>query len=102
MLITGACFHDVEAKASRKTASMQFPVNLTISPYLESDDTIQGVIVLIKNMSLIRELEEQQRPSDHLTNLGALAVGLAHEIRNPLGGIRGSAQLLKQDIKKFC
>ena len=48
-------------------------------------------------MSLIRELEEQQRPADHLTNLGALAMGLAHEIRNPLGGIRGSAQLLRYD-----
>ena len=100
VLVTGACFHDVEAKGARKTAAIQFPVNLTISPYLESDDTIQGVIILIKNMSLIRELEEQQRPSDHLNNLGALAMGLAHEIRNPLGGIRGSAQLLKQDIKK--
>lgn len=100
VLVTGACYHDVEAKGARKTASIQFPVNLTLSPYLESDDSIQGVIILIKNMSLIRELEEQQRPADHLTNLGALAMGLAHEIRNPLGGIRGSAQLLRHDIKK--
>jgi len=100
VLVTGACFHDLEATGTRKTTSTQFPVNLTLSPYLEADDTIQGVIILIKNMSLIRELEEQQRPSDHLTNLGALEMGLAHEIRNPLGGIRGSAQLLKQEIKK--
>ncbi len=100
VLVTGACYHDVEANGARKTAAIQFPVNLTLSPYLESDDSIQGVIILIKNMSLIRELEEQQRPADHLTNLGALAMGLAHEIRNPLGGIRGSAQLLRHDIKK--
>ncbi|MEK9629193.1 MAG: ATP-binding protein [Nitrospinota bacterium] len=100
VLVSGACYHDVEANGARKTAAIQFPVSLTISPYLESDDSIQGVIILIKNMSLIKELEEQQRPSDHLTNLGALAMGLAHEIRNPLGGIRGSAQLLRNDIKK--
>ena len=100
VLVTGASYHDVEANGARKTAAIQFPVNLTLSPYLESDDTIQGVIILIKNMSLIRELEEQQRPADHLNNLGALAMGLAHEIRNPLGGIRGSAQLLRQDIRK--
>ena len=74
VLVTGACFHDLEATGTRKTTSTQFPVNLTLSPYLEADDTIQGVIILIKNMSLIRELEEQQRPSDHLTNLGALAM----------------------------
>ena len=100
VLETGACYHDVEAKGERKTASGQFPVNLTISPYLESDDSIEGAIILVKNMSLIRELEEQQRPADHLNNLGTLAMGLAHEIRNPLGGIRGSAQLLRHDIKK--
>ena len=100
VLITGACFHDVEAKGTRKIGSTQFPVNLTISPYLESDGAIHGVIILIKNMSLIQELEEQQRPSDHLTKLSTLSMGLAHEIRNPLGGICGSAQLLKQDIKK--
>ena len=100
VLETGACYHDVEAKGERKTASVEFPVNLTLSPYLESDDSIQGAIILVKNMSLIRELEQQQRPADHLNNLGTLAVGLAHEIRNPLGGIRGSAQLLRHDIKK--
>jgi two-component system, NtrC family, nitrogen regulation sensor histidine kinase GlnL len=100
VLATGASYHDVEANGARKTTAIQFPVNLTLSPYLESDDNIQGVIILIKNMSLIRELEEQQRPADHLNNLGALAMGLAHEIRNPLGGIRGSAQLLHQDIRK--
>lgn len=100
VLITGACYHDVEAKGARKTASSQFPVNLTLSPYLESDDSIQGIVIQVKNMSLIRELEERQRPADHLSNLGALAMGLAHEIRNPLGGIRGSAQLLRQDIRK--
>jgi two-component system, NtrC family, nitrogen regulation sensor histidine kinase GlnL len=102
VLVTGACYHDVEANGARKTAAIKFPVNLTLSPYLESDDTIQGVIILIKNMSLIRELEEQQRPADHLNNLGALAMGLAHEIRNPLGGIRGSAQLLHKDIRKIA
>ena len=100
VLVTGACYHDLEAKGTRKTASVQFPASLTLSPYLESDDSIKGVVILIKNMSLIRELEEQQRPADHLTNLSALAMGLAHEIRNPLGGIRGSAQLLRQDTKK--
>ena len=83
----------------RHTPTPQFPVNLTLSPFLESDDSIQGVVVLIKNMSLIRELEERQRPAGHLNNLAAVAMGMAHEIRNPLGGIRGSAQLLRQEIK---
>jgi two-component system nitrogen regulation sensor histidine kinase GlnL len=99
VLVTGACYHDVEAEGMRNTVSSRFPVNLTLSPFLESDDSIQGVIILVKNMTLIRELEERQRPADHLKNLGTVTMGMAHEIRNPLGGIRGSAQLLRQEIK---
>lgn len=99
VLVTGACYHDVEAEGTRNIPSSRFPANLTLSPFMESDDSIQGVVILIKNMTLIRELEERQRPADHLNNLGEIAMGMAHEIRNPLGGIRGSAQLLRQEIK---
>ncbi len=98
VLTTGACYHDVEAEGARNTPASQFPVNLTLSPFLQSDDSIHGAVVLIKNMSLIRELEERQRPADHLDHLAAVTMGMAHEIRNPLGGIRGSAQLLRQEI----
>jgi two-component system, NtrC family, nitrogen regulation sensor histidine kinase GlnL len=100
VLVTGACYHDVEAEVTRNTPSSRFPANLTLSPFLESDDSIQGVVMLIKNMALIRDLEERQKPADHLNSLGEIAMCIAHEIRNPLGGIRGSAQLLRQEIKK--
>jgi len=99
VLVTGACYHDVEAEGTRNIPSSRFPANLTLSPYLGTDDSIQGVVMLIKNMTLIRELEERQRPTDHLNNMGEVAMGMAHEIRNPLGGIRGSAQLLREEIK---
>ena len=98
VLVTGACYHDVEAEGVRNTPSSRFPVNLTLSPFLETDDSIKGVVVLVKNMSLIREMEERQRPTDHLNRFGEITLGMAHEIRNPLGGIRGSAQLLRQEI----
>jgi two-component system, NtrC family, nitrogen regulation sensor histidine kinase GlnL len=100
VLTTGACYHDVEAEGTQKNNSSRFPTNLTMSPFIDSDDSIQGVVILIKNMTLIRELEEREKPADHLNNLGQIAMGMAHEIRNPLGGIRGSAQLLRQEIKK--
>jgi len=43
-------------------------------------------------------LEEATRQSDHMSTLGVLALGMAHEIKNPLGGIRGSAQLLRDEL----
>jgi two-component system, NtrC family, sensor histidine kinase HydH len=40
---------------------------------------------------------EQMKERDRLAALGQMAAGLAHEIRNPLGAIKGAAQLLKTE-----
>ncbi|MFT7519559.1 MAG: two-component system sensor histidine kinase HydH [Kiritimatiellia bacterium] len=47
--------------------------------------------VVLSNIRAFRELEEAHR----LAALGAMAAGLAHEIRNPLAGIKGAAQFLQ-------
>ena len=44
-------------------------------------------------------IEEQLRRSEKLSTLGEMAAVLAHEIRNPLGSIRGTAEILKDDFK---
>jgi len=53
----------------------------------------------------IIRMEEQLRGAERLSVLGELATVLAHEIRNPLGSIRGTAEILKDDYqpgdKKF-
>jgi two-component system sensor histidine kinase HydH len=50
------------------------------------------VVVAIENSRLYRRLRER----DRLAALGELAAGLAHEIRNPLGAIKASAQYLSE------
>lgn len=44
-------------------------------------------------------IEEQLRRSEKLSTLGEMAAVLAHEIRNPLGSIRGTAEILKDDYQ---
>jgi signal transduction histidine kinase len=46
----------------------------------------------------ILEIEEQLRRADRLSTLGELSAELAHEIRNPLGSIRGTAEILKDGV----
>ena len=44
-------------------------------------------------------IEEQLRRSEKLSTLGEMAAMLAHEIRNPLGSIRGTAEILRDDFR---
>ncbi len=48
---------------------------------------------------LIIEIEEQLRRAERFSALGELSAILAHEIRNPLGSIRGTAEILKDDFR---
>jgi two-component system sensor histidine kinase HydH len=46
----------------------------------------------------LQEAEEAVRRADRLAALGQLAAGLAHELRNPLGTIRASAEMLSHSV----
>ncbi|HEY1338395.1 MAG TPA: ATP-binding protein [Bryobacteraceae bacterium] len=46
----------------------------------------------------IQHAEEAVRRSDRLAALGQLSAGLAHELRNPLGTIKGSAEMLAKSV----
>ena len=47
----------------------------------------------------LQQAQESARRSERLAALGQLSAGLAHEIRNPLGVIKGSAEMLNQKLQ---
>jgi len=95
----GISFHHVEGIGSHKSNSGRFPVNLTFSPLIKDDLEITAGVILIQDTSLLKELQENSQQTEYLSTLSVLSAGMAHEIRNPLSGIRGSAQLLLKDLK---
>lgn len=58
----------------------------------------QGIIVMIRDVTEMRQLQTLAARADRMKTLGEMAAQVAHEIRNPLGGIKGFAALLKRDL----
>jgi two-component system, NtrC family, sensor histidine kinase HydH len=56
-------------------------------------ETLVGQVgVAVQNTRVYAKVKER----DRLAGLGAMAAGLAHEVKNPLGSIKGAAQLLEE------
>jgi len=75
------------------------PVRVSYSPIWGSDGEVQGVALVVQDLSYQKKLEDEARRNETLARLGGLVAGLAHEVKNPLGGIKGAAQLL---AKRFA
>jgi two-component system nitrogen regulation sensor histidine kinase GlnL len=95
---TGITISDHENVVVRSTGRV-IPVAATCYPLLEGNGENIGAILTLKDITYIRELEAAVRQADRLSTLGTLAAGLAHEVKNPLGGIKGAAQLLEHEFE---
>ena len=63
------------------------PLEVTTTPLRGAEGQALGVVAILRDLTPVRQLEEQLRRSDRLAALGTLAAGLAHEIKNPLTSI---------------
>lgn len=95
---TGKSFSDNDLSIRRRDGSI-VPASFTASPLLDEEGKALGTVIVLRDMSRIKALEDDLRRSDRLGIMGTLATGLAHEIKNPLGGIKGAAQLLQEELE---
>ncbi|MGQ0507726.1 MAG: two-component system sensor histidine kinase NtrB, partial [Myxococcaceae bacterium] len=79
----------VETPVGRKT------LGLNVSSLGGSDGAL---LVVFQDLTELRRAETELKRIDHLAALGALSAQLAHEIRNPLASMRGSAQMLGEEL----
>jgi two-component system sensor histidine kinase PilS (NtrC family) len=71
-------------------------LGMTVSPLHEQEEP-HGLVGVFKDLTQIRDLEEEMRRKEWLANLGEMSAGMAHEIRNPLGALAGAMQMLRKD-----
>lgn len=73
-------------------------VGYTISFTKDDEGIVDGVSLFFKDLTLVEQLNEQEKLKDRLAALGQMAAGLAHEIRNPLAAIELTASLIKRKL----
>jgi len=65
----------------------------------DTEDDIQGYIIVFEDLTEVKELENRLRSSEKMALLGQLSAGLAHEIRNPLSAMSGAVEVLRDEVK---
>jgi len=78
------------------TGRRPMTIGITTTPLSPPDEYQQGVIALLKNLTQIERMEEQAQLKERLVELGQMAAGLAHEMRNPLASIKVMVGLLRK------
>jgi len=61
----------------------------------------QGIVLILNDITEKSELQLIANRNDRMKEIGEMAASVAHEIRNPLGGIRGYATLLFRDLSSY-
>ena len=86
---------EVEAAAADGSA---VALGVTISLLRAEAGRHKGIVLTFKDLAALNQIREQVERTRQLAYLGRLSAGMAHEIRNPLGSLRGLVELMREDF----
>ena len=69
-------------------------LDVAASPLFDARGEPDGAVLVLRDRTLQKRLLQLEAERERFHAIGQMAAGLAHEIKNPLGGIRGAAELL--------
>ena len=71
-----------------------FPAYVSVRAIVDADGQIIGAVGVLRDLTEQVETQRRRIQREKLASLGEMAAGVAHEIRNPLGGIKMATNLL--------
>jgi two-component system nitrogen regulation sensor histidine kinase GlnL len=92
VLASGGTQVESELRVPRRFAE-DLVVDVAASPLIEGSSP-SGVVMVLRDRTIQRSLQDWVSERERLDAFGEIAAGIAHEVRNPLGGIRGAAEIL--------
>src|SRR5262249_10233528 len=92
---TGQAMPQIESLIGDHHGS-EVSVVISTSALRDSDGAILGAVAVLNDLTRLKQLEAEQHRIERLASIGALASGVAHEIKNPLVAIKTFAELLPE------
>jgi two-component system NtrC family sensor kinase len=74
-------------------------LNVRLRPIMKNL-RLNGLIIMVEDITEMKELEKQLIRSESLASMGQLAMGIAHEINNPIAGVSGVLQVLESRFEE--
>ncbi len=75
-------------------------VGFTISSLTNREGENIGRVLIFRDITALKQMSDESKRVERLASLGTLASGIAHEIKNPLAGIKAMAQLIEDSAKE--
>ena len=88
----GSAVENACAIAQRSLSNLS--VDVSASPLFGRDGRVDGAALMLRDSTIRQNLQGFVAEREALSAFGRIAAGVAHEVKNPLGGIRGAAEIL--------
>jgi two-component system nitrogen regulation sensor histidine kinase GlnL len=92
---TGAAITEYRVDLGVPRLGTEKMVDLFVTPF---SDTGEEVVVMLQERAMAEKMDRQLNHRGAARSVSAMAAMLGHEIKNPLSGIRGAAQLLEAEL----
>jgi len=90
----------LECRLSKKDGS-EFPGELSLSLLKNAHGLAIGFVIIVRDLTERKELEERLLKSERLAGIGELAGMIGHDLRNPLAGIKNATYFLRKKQGNF-
>jgi nitrogen fixation/metabolism regulation signal transduction histidine kinase len=89
---------DVGTESILTIKGKRYTVILSRSSVVDSNNNLRGTVILIKDITRLKELETQHERNQRLIAMGEMAAKIVHEIRNPLCSIEIFSTMLESEL----